>query len=194
MKRKLFALKGKKTKETGIEIENKWGTIELDYEGIYLQPVKSVGKHPVYISCKNYQILSNIISQFAIQELTVGMYIGNILKQHFFKYKDDIKNLLGQYSKNVDPFDLSEAMGDECSVQYGDFLINSRKFRQTKSTVNVDTDTHSKSVWIINTISSKNFSIGSYIDDILERHFTEYKEEIRTRCSQVNIRKASFFD
>ena len=194
MKRKLFALRNKKSEETGKNIGDEWVSLDLSYEDIYLQSGKLIFRKSVYLSCKNYQILSNIISRLAIQDLTVGMYIGNILKQHFTKYKDDIINLLEQYGKNADPFAISETVAHEYSIQYGDFSIKTKESHHERKAVYIDADAHYNLTLVIDTVSNKNFSAGSYLENVLEQHFAEYKEDIRRLCNQGNIRKVLLFD
>ena len=45
-------------------------------------------------------------------------------------------------------------------------------------------DTHQKLSQIVSLIGGKNGTIGSYIENIIRRHFDLYRDEINTLCER----------
>lgn len=70
-------------------------TLEKDYPAVYLQ-ARKYGKKDrrcVYISRGFYETICKIVNLLGDKELTIGIYIDNVLSSHFTEYSDTINQL-----------------------------------------------------------------------------------------------------
>lgn len=76
---------------------------QTDYIGTYLKPSSLKERQGVYISREHLEIISKIVNLLGTKELTFGVYIENVLAEHFTLYQDEINTLIEKkYSKLID--------------------------------------------------------------------------------------------
>lgn len=76
-------------------------SIEKDYESLFLSKNNLTLRKSIYLADELRDKVSQVVMSMRNREMTVGMYVENIILHHFQTYKSEINTLCEQKCKKL---------------------------------------------------------------------------------------------
>lgn len=116
----------------------------------------------------------------------------NVIKEPVLEKKEETQSVSTETKKedkmqNFDSRPRESKRKRDMEGSYIDTYFDKVDFSDRQLTT-ITRDTHIKLTHIVKIIGGKNGTIGSYIENIIRKHFETYKDEINTLCEQ-NLKK-----